>query len=113
MFRITELETLDTAFYRCEASNALGDTVKSVAIVRVNLGSLGTLPRNFPPLQPGAFPGGLNGQPTNIEFEGRSPESMRPGGKMGKVANSRGESHLSKAMLKKLEEGNPSLVPNE
>merc|ERR1719419_1138458 len=84
MFRITELETLDTAFYRCEASNALGDTVKSVAIVRVNLGSLGTLPRNFPPLQPGAFPGGLNGQPTNIEFEGRSPESMRPGGGNGK-----------------------------
>ena len=49
---------------RCEASNGL-DTVRSDAIVRVNLGSLGTLPRSFPPLQPGAFPG--DGQ-VNINF---------------------------------------------
>jgi len=101
MFKINELETLDTAFYRCEASNAF-ESVHSDAIVQVNLGSLGTLPRTFPPLQAGAFPG--NGQPTNIEFEGRSP---------GPGEGGRQDSHLSESMLKKLEEGNPSLVPNE
>ena len=34
MFKINELETLDTAFYRCEASNAL-ESVHSDAIVQV------------------------------------------------------------------------------
>ena len=87
------------------------------------MGSLGTLPRTFPPLQvkekcpdgfcplpqiptiysqAGDFPG--NGQPTNIEFEGRSP-GLGEGGRQ--------DSHLSESMLKKLEEGNPSLIPNE
>ena len=66
--RINVLETLDTAFYRCEASNGV-DKVSSDAIVRVNLGTFGTLPRNFPPAEPN-FPSG----PTDIEFEGgRSP----------------------------------------
>jgi receptor tyrosine kinase-like orphan receptor 1 len=106
LLRITELETLDTAFYRCEASNGI-DTVRSDAIVRVNLGSLGTLPRSFPPLQPGAFPG-MSGQPTNVEFEGRSPDLGEGGG-----GRAKGDSHLSDTMLKRLEQGNPSLVPNE
>ena len=101
MFKISELETLDTAFYRCEASNGL-ETVRSDAIVRVNLGSLGSLPRSFPPLEPGAFPD----QPTNIEFEGRSPDMSQDG-------FSQGSSKLSNDMLKRLEQGNPSLVPNE
>ena len=34
MFKINELETLDTAFYRCEASNAV-QSVHSDAIVQV------------------------------------------------------------------------------
>ena len=34
MFKINELETLDTAFYRCEASNAF-ESVHSDAIVQV------------------------------------------------------------------------------
>ena len=34
MFKINELETLDTAFYRCEASNAV-ESVHSDAIVQV------------------------------------------------------------------------------
>ena len=50
--------------------------------------------RNFPPPQPGAFPGGLNDQPTNIDFEDRSPESRTPGGAMGTVADGRRETHL-------------------
>ena len=35
MFKINELETLDTAFYRCEASNA-AESVHSDAIVQVS-----------------------------------------------------------------------------
>ena len=99
MFKISELETLDTAFYRCEATNG-ASTVHSEASVRVNLGSLGTIPRSFPPPETGGFPGGPPNMPTNIQFEGRSPPAEQ-------------ETHLSESMLKKLEEGNPSLVPNE
>ena len=103
MLKINVLETLDTAFYKCEASNGL-ERVASDAIVRVTLGTFGTLPKNFPPAEVD-FPGGL-GVPTNIEFEGRSPEmEAGPGG--------RPDTKLSQTEMKKLSEGNPSLVPNE
>ena len=106
MLKINVLETLDTAFYKCEATNGQ-DKVSSDAIVRVNLGTFGTLPKNFPPAEPN-FPGGINGLPTNIEFEGRSPD-------MDSGLNNQGgpNAKLSDTMLKKLEKGNPSLVPNE
>ena len=42
------MKLLDTAFYKCAASNGL-ETVESTGIVRVALGSFGTLPKNFPP----------------------------------------------------------------
>jgi len=106
MLKINVLETLDTAFYKCEATNGQ-DKVSSDAIVRVNLGTFGTLPKNFPPAEPN-FPGGINGLPTNIEFEGRSPDMD------GGLNNQGGpNTKLSDTMLKKLEKGNPSLVPNE
>ena len=103
MLKINVLETLDTAFYTCEASNGQ-DTVSSDAIVRVNLGTFGTLPKSFSPVDPN-FPGG----PTNIEFEGRSPEME------AEVMNgmNKDKSQLSDTMIKKLEKNNPSLVPNE
>jgi len=109
MLKINVLETLDTAFYRCEATNGQ-DTVGSDAIVRVNLGTFGTLPKNFPPVAPN-FPGGLNGKVTNIEFEGRSPDMDT--GNSGLLRPNSMTDHLSDSMLKKLEKGNPSLVPNE
>ena len=98
--RINVLETLDTAFYRCEASNGV-DKVSSDAIVRVNLGTFGTLPRNFPPAEPN-FPSG----PTDIEFEGgRSPHMEEE--------EAGGSDQLTDTMIKSLEKNNPSLVPNE
>jgi hypothetical protein len=39
ILRFKELETLDTGFYRCEATNGLGETIKSTAVLKVNLGS--------------------------------------------------------------------------
>mgnify|MGYP002056477614 CR=1 FL=1 len=38
ILRFRELESLDTGFYRCEASNAQ-TTIKSEAVIKVNLGS--------------------------------------------------------------------------
>ncbi len=104
MLKISILETLDTGFYTCEASNGV-DKVKSDAIVRVNLGTFGTLPKSFPPVEPN-FPDG----PTNIEFEGISPEMEQEAMKGMKKTKS---NQLTDNMIKKLEKNNPSLVPNE
>ena len=104
MLKISILETLDTGFYTCEASNGV-DRVKSDAIVRVNLGTFGTLPKSFPPVEPN-FPDG----PTNIEFEGISPEMEQEAMKGMKKTKS---NQLTDTMIKKLEKNNPSLVPNE
>ena len=106
MLKINVLETLDTAFYTCEASNGV-DKVSSDAIVRVNLGTFGTLPKNFPPVEPN-FPGG----PTKIEFEGRSPE-MEEEAMKSMNSDSVSENKLTDNMIKKLEKNNPSLIPNE
>jgi len=104
--KINVLETLDTAFYKCEADNGV-ERVSSDAIVRVNLGPHGTLPKNFPPVEPN-FPGG----PTNIEFEGRSPE-MEEEAMKAMNSDSRTNNKLSENMIKNLEKNNPSLVPDE
>ena len=101
--RINVLETLDTAYYTCEASNGI-DTVSSDAIVRVNLGTFGTLPRNFPPAEPN-FPSG----PTDIQFEGGRSPDMEKGGLDGTA----GSDELTDNMIKSMEKNNPSLVPNE
>ena len=101
VLKISILETLDTAFYTCEASNGV-ETVSSDAIVRVNLGTFGTLPKSFSPVDPN-FPGG----PTNIEFEGRSPEMEE------EAMNKDKSNQLTDNMIKKLEKNIPSLVPNE
>ena len=106
MLKISVLETLDTAFYSCEATNGV-DKVSSEAIVQVNLGTFGTLPKNFPPVEPN-FPGG----PTNIEFEGRSPEMEEEAMKAMK-SDAANNNKLTDNMIKKLEKNNPSLVPNE
>jgi len=108
--KINVLETLDTAFYKCEASNER-ETVDSTAVVRVNLGSYGTLPGSFPPPET-HFPGGINGLPTNIEFEGRAPD-FHTG--LNSVSGQRGAqgNQLSDSLLKNLEKGNPNLKPNE
>jgi len=104
MLKINVLETLDTAFYKCAASNGL-ETVESTGIVRVALGSFGTLPKNFPPAAVD-FTGGMNGG-SNIEFEGRQPDFNQGGGGGGPGTQ------LSETELKRLQEGNPSLVPDE
>ena len=105
MLKISILETLDTGFYTCEASNGV-DRVKSDAIVRVNLGTFGTLPKSFPPVEPN-FPDG----PTNIEFEGISPEMEQEA--MKGMKKTKSTNQLTDTMIKKLEKNNPSLVPNE
>ena len=106
MLKINVLETLDTAFYTCEATNGV-TKVSSDAIVRVNLGTFGTLPKSFPPVEPN-FPGG----PTNIEFEGRSPE-MEEEAMIAMNKEKAAKNQLTDTMIKKLEKNNPSLVPNE
>ena len=106
MLKISILETLDTGFYTCEASNGV-DKVSSDAIVRVNLGTFGTLPKSFPPVEPN-FPDG----PTNIEFEGISPEMEKEAMK-GMNSRKGGSNKLTDNMIKNLEKNNPSLVPNE
>ena len=112
--KISVLETLDTAFYRCEATNGV-DTVESTAIIRVNLGSgsFGTLPGSFPPPEP-SFPGGMNGLPTNIQFEGRSPDLGGQGQRVAPGGGGGGDgAQFSGSMFKDLAQGNPSLKPNE
>ena len=54
------------------------------------------------------FPGG----PTNIEFEGRSPE-MEEEAMKAMNSDSRTNNKLSENMIKNLEKNNPSLVPDE
>ena len=48
--------TVSCSLFQCEASNG-EEKVESTAVVRVNLGSFGTLPKNFPP-SPVDFSGG-------------------------------------------------------
>ena len=80
VLRFQSLETLDKAFYKCEASNGI-DTISSVAIVNVELGSFkgqrrpegpdeGLLPETYSAPD---FPGGLD----NVEFEGKVKPNFR------------------------------------
>ena len=101
LLRFKELETLDTGFYRCEATNQLGETIKSTAVVKVNLGSGkwrssggggGSVDEDDYVHLPSSFQdpfeeldnvfggggvgggGGDGGLGSHIEFQGRSPD---------------------------------------
>ena len=101
LLRFKELETLDTGFYRCEATNQLGETIKSTAVVKVNLGSGkwrssggggGSVDEDDYVHLPSSFQdpfeeldnvfggggvgggGGDGGRGSHIEFQGRSPD---------------------------------------
>ena len=88
ILRFRELETLDTGFYRCEASSGT-TTIKSTAVLKVNLGSGGKrgggrldldddyvhLPGTFddPFEAMDSLTNGIDGLPAHIEFQGRNP----------------------------------------
>merc|ERR1719266_1465100 len=90
ILRFRELESLDTGFYRCEASNAEA-TIKSEAVIKVNLGSGRRRGGNNGRLDldddyvhlPGTFEdpfesmdsltNGIDGLPAHIELQARNP----------------------------------------
>lgn len=96
ILRFRELETLDTGFFRCEASNGKV-TVKSTAVIKVNVGSgkwknkltgghfdtpdYGHVPETFPDAfqDLNSLTNGIDGLPANIEFQGRSPADFASG----------------------------------
>jgi len=116
ILRFRELETLDTGFYRCEASNEV-HTIKSTSVIKVNLGSgrnkkidldqdyvhlPGTFQDPFDALD--SLNNGIDGLPAHIEFEGRNPGVLSGGNSQSFV----GGQSISQGGVEL-----PSLKPNE
>ena len=134
MLKFKTVETLDTAFYECRASNGI-DTVKSVAIVTVELGKGGgNFNRNknlfenhqFEHDESGLLPEtysdpdfpGMGGM---VEFEGgQKPTNFGSGNRFNQGDGSISNKKPSKSSppqnnndLRRLGENIPSLEPNE
>ena len=119
ILRFRELESLDTGFYRCEASNAQ-TTIRSEAVIKVNLGSgrrrggnngrLDHLDDDYVHL-PGTFEdpfesmdsltNGIDGLPAHIELQARNPGLLTGHGHSQSFVASPGAGDL------------PSLKPDE
>ena len=118
ILRFRELESLDTGFYRCEASNGQ-TTIKSEAVIKVNLGSGkrrgGThgrldldddyvhLPGTFedPFESMDSLTNGIDGLPAHIELQARNPGLLSGNGHSQSFVASPGAGDL------------PSLKPDE
>ena len=120
--RFSDLEPMDTGYYKCEANNGL-DTIQAETVIKVHLGNKrkgtsywseddydddyddhdnGLIPESFP-LDLNQGHGGISGLPSHIEFQGRAPDDFHTGG----------HSIASPATSNVINGNLPSLKPNE